>query len=70
MKFIKIDGVDKYQDFWLQLKDATNSNFQSDMGILNKIQEELDSKLKEVIKEKERIFEIIQFVNSGDGEGK
>ena len=70
MKFIKINGVDKYQDFWLQLKDATNSNFQSDMGILNKIQEELDSKLKEVIKEKERIFEIIQFVNSGDGEGK
>ena len=64
--FVEIDGIDSYQDFWNQLKPATNRMFQSDLGILIKIQEELDDKVKSILKEKERIFRLIQIFNSDD----
>ena len=64
--FVEIDGKDKYQDFWHQLKDVTNESFHSDLGILLKMQEELEKKLQDIQKEKERIFELIQILNSDD----
>ena len=64
--FVKIDGKNKYQDFWNQLKNATNDNFHSDLGILIKMQEEIDVKRENIMKEKERIFELIQILNSND----
>ena len=35
-----IDGKKQYQDYWLQMKDATQQMFNSDLGILLKLQEE------------------------------
>jgi galactokinase len=64
--FVEIDGKDKYQDFWHQLKDVTNESFHSDLGVLRKMQEELEKKLQDIQKEKERIFELIQILNSKD----
>ena len=64
--FVEIDGKDKYQDFWHQLKDATNESFYSDLGILLKMQEELEEKLQNIKKEKERIFELIKILKSDD----
>ena len=64
--FVTIEGVDSYQDFWNQLKPATNRMFQSDLGILILLQEEMENKTKKIIKEKERIFNLIQILNSDD----
>jgi len=53
--FVEIDGKDKYQDFWHQLKDVTNESFHSDLGILLKMQEELEKKLQDIQKKRKNI---------------
>jgi len=50
------DGKKKYQDFWLNARNATQENFQTDVSILNKLQEKLETQLEKIVEEKERLF--------------
>ncbi len=62
--FVKIDGKDKYQDYWLNMRDASAENFRSDAHILIMMQEAHEKKIERIIKEKERLFELTTMLKS------
>ena len=63
-KFIIFDdGKKKYQDFWLNTRNATQENFQTDVSILNKLQEKLETQLEKIVEEKERLLELVQILS-------
>lgn len=63
-EFVILDKKKKYQDFWLNMRNATQENFQTDLAILLKNQEELENKLTLIQKEKDRIFKLIQILSN------
>ncbi len=63
-KFVDLNGMDYYQDYWLNMRMARTENFQSDIHILNKHQEEIERDIEKIIKEKERIFKMIKMLKS------
>lgn len=62
-EFVVLENKKKYQDFWLNMRNATQENFQTDLAILLKKQEELELNLEKIQKEKDRIFNLIQLLS-------
>jgi ABC-type phosphate transport system auxiliary subunit len=63
-EFVILEEKKKYQDFWLNMRNATQENFQTDLSILLKEQETLENKLEKIQQEKDRIFKLIQILNT------
>jgi hypothetical protein len=63
-EFVIIDGEKKYQDFWLNMRNATQENFHTDLAILLKEQEFLENKINLIQEEKDRVFKLIQILSS------
>ena len=63
-EFVILEGKKKYQDFWLNMRNATQENFQTDLAILLKEQEVLENKLNKIQTEKDRIFKLIQILSN------
>jgi len=68
--FITLDGKDKYQDFWMQTRNATIENFQTDLFILNSIRETKEKVLKELNEEEDRILNLMRILNDALHESK
>jgi hypothetical protein len=65
-EFVILDEKRKYQDFWLNMRNATQENFHTDLDILLKEQEMLEIKLNKIQREKDRIFKLIQLLSDED----
>jgi len=63
-EFVISEEKKKYQDFWLNMRNATQENFQTDLAILLKEQEVLENKLNKIQTEKDRIFKLIQILSN------
>jgi len=63
-EFVILEGKKKYQDFWMNMRNATQENFQTDLAILLKEQENLDKRLERVQAEKDRLFKLVQRLSS------
>jgi hypothetical protein len=62
-QFVVVDGIKEYQDFWLNMRRATQENFHTDLAILLKEQESLERKLKLIQEEKDRIFKLMKILS-------
>ena len=65
-EFVILDEKRKYQDFWLNMRNATQENFHTDLDILLKEQEMLEIKLNKIQREKDMIFKLIQLLSDED----
>jgi hypothetical protein len=62
-KFVILDGKKKYQDSWLNMRNATKENFEIDLHILLKEQEKLDHDYEIIQENKNRIRKLIQILS-------